>query len=136
MAKDVWDIAREKAVASFLSKANLDLISRYDPDIIDGKQPYAGLLSGMLSMGSKKVEVTTIPSTDVDLDHYEGKKILVISDDPLDRETPAKTIDRFGPYLMHLGGFRYAVGNPIRLFTFEELEKEYGHHSNKNRDDG
>jgi hypothetical protein len=107
------------------------LVSSYGPDIIDGKQPYAGLLSGLLSMGPKKVDVTTIPSTDVDLDHYEGKKVLVISDDPLDEELPVETLHRFGHCRHNLADFRYAVGNPLRMFTYQELEDKYGKRDNE-----
>ena len=136
MGKDVWDRLKGEAVADFLNKKNLDLVMAYDPDIIDGKQPYAGLLSGLLSMRNKIVQVTTIPSTDVDLDKYEGKRVLVINDDPLDKETPVETLDKFGHSLHNLADFRYAVGNPLRMFTYKELEDKYGSHGNDEPDDG
>ena len=125
MSKEIWKKKKQVAVENFV-RENLEKIKKYNPDVVLGKQPYAGALSSVLSMGDKTVDVSTIPSPDVDLDYFQGRKVLAVNDDIWDSEIPKRLIERFDRYINNIGGFMYAVGDPITMFTFDELKNEYG----------
>ena len=127
MARErVWDKARSEEIISVLGDERMKGLKQYDTDVIIGEQPYVAALSLYLSRGSKWIQVSSIDSPDIDLDALEGKKILVFHDSVLDNDKPRQVIEKYRGYVDHFGGFLYATAHPIGVFTFHELEEEYG----------
>ncbi len=123
--RSAWNRARADAVSKFLNPDALEKIKGYNPDVIYGRPPYAGALSTVLSMSEKIVEVSSMMGPDVDGDYITDKTVLVIHDDPSDRGYASKVIMNFKHHVKDMKDFRYATGNPLIMFTFDELQEEH-----------
>ena len=127
MAKDVWDVERQRAVEAFITDENIRKARLYDPDTIMGGQPYASAFGYTLSIMGKTVDVLTIFPPDMNSDRYVNKKYMVISPDPNDDELAKEAIDAFNGWKGDIeNNFVYATGKEFRMFTYHELKAKFG----------